>query len=92
MDAAIDQWPEWWRAGDAEAFAGAYLERPGRRTRSGLAWEYHTALVTERNARMARRLADWLEGEETCFVTLAFCIWCLRGTASSAVLRRWDTP
>ena len=44
-----------------------------------LAWEYHTALVTERNARMARRLADWLEGEETCFVTLGLLHLVLEG-------------
>ena len=35
-----------------------------------LAREYHAALVTERNMRMARQMAQWLEGENTCFVTL----------------------
>lgn len=79
MDAAIDQWPEWWRAGDAEAFAGAYLDGLAAEPDQELAWEYHTALVTERNARMARRLADWLEGEETCFVTLGLLHLALEG-------------
>src|SRR5699024_9817666 len=26
MDAVIDRWPDWWRMGDAEAFARAYLD------------------------------------------------------------------
>lgn len=72
MDGAIDQWPQWWRAGDAEAFASAYLDGMAAEPDQNLAREYHDALVTQRNARMARRMAGWLEAEENndYFVTL----------------------
>ena len=70
MDAVIDRWPDWWRMGDAEAFARAYLDGMAAEPDQDLAREYHAALVTERNMRMARQMAQWLEGENTCFVTL----------------------
>ena len=70
MDAVIDRWPDWWRMGDAEAFARAYLDGMAAEPAQDLAREYHAALVTERNMRMARQMAQWLEGENTCFVTL----------------------
>ena len=70
MDASIDQWPDWWRAGDVEAFASAYLDGMAAEPNQALAREYHAALVTDRNARMACRMAEWLETGETYFVTL----------------------
>ena len=90
MDAAIDQWPEWWRAGDAEAFAGAYLDGLAAEPDQELAWEYHTALVTERNARMARRMAEWLEAEEEgdYFVTLGLLHLVLEGDSVPGCLEK----
>lgn len=72
MDASMDQWPQWWREGDADAFAAAYLEGMEAEEEEQLAREYHRALITERNAGMARRIAQWLEeGEDhSYFVTL----------------------
>ena len=70
MDASIDLWPDWWRAGDVEAFASAYLDGMAAEPDQALAREYHAALVTDRNARMACRMAEWLETGETHFVTL----------------------
>lgn len=70
MDATIAQWPEWWRAGDAQAFANRYLSaylEPGYETESA---EYHSKLVTERNQRMAERLSALMAQGNTCFATV----------------------
>lgn len=70
VDKTIAQWPDWWRAGDAEAFAahylGAYLE-PGHETEGA---EYHQKLITRRNQAMTERLMTLLAEEPTCFVTV----------------------
>ena len=90
MDAAIDQWPEWWRTGTADAFADAYLEGMAAEPDQELAGEYHAALVTERNARMARRMAEWLEAEEEggYFVTLGLLHLVLEGDSVPGCLEK----
>ena len=70
LDASIAQWPQWWKNGDANAFAAEYLKgylAPGYEE---LCAEYHARLITERNARMTRRLAALLEGGGSYFVTV----------------------
>ena len=70
MDATIALWPTWWRAGDAQAFADQYLQsylEPGYEAEGA---EYHNALITQRNARMADRLYALLEKGGTLFVTV----------------------
>lgn len=70
MDATIALWPQWWREGDAQAFAGHYLAsylEPGHET---VCAEYHRTLITARNARMADRLETLLQSGSTCFATV----------------------
>ena len=70
MDSTISQWPEWWRQGDTASFADTYLSaylEPGHET---VCAEYHARLVTERNKRMADRLAVLLEDGGRYFVTI----------------------
>jgi len=70
MDTTIAQWPDWWRTGDAEAFANAYLStylEPGHEV---VCAEYHRKLITQRNAHMAEGLVKLLESGDTCFVTV----------------------
>lgn len=70
MDSTIALWPAWWRAGDAQAFADQYLQsylEPGFEAEGA---EYHQALITQRNARMAERLYAMLEKGGTFFVTV----------------------
>ena len=75
LDADIDQWPAYWQAGDAQAFADSYWE--GRRDITdedelALADEYHDALITNRNLLMADRLETMLTdgGVHVYFVTI----------------------
>lgn len=70
-ETSLDEWPAWWRDGDAEKFAAAYGEENDL-TDASLAKEYHDRLVTERNQKMARRLQALLEGGEahSYFVTV----------------------
>lgn len=71
MDADMAKWPDWWRDGNAEAFATSYLEGMAAEPRPELMAEYHQRLVTERNRRMALGLREMLEGEEhSYFVTV----------------------
>ncbi len=70
MDASVANWPDWWQAGDADAFSGQYLASyivPGY---EDVSLEYHTKLVTQRNTLMAQRLDALLQGGGTCFVTI----------------------
>ena len=70
MDTTIASWPEWWRAGNAQAFSEQYISSylaPGYEAECT---EYHTKRVTERNARMAERLAAMLESGGSYFVTV----------------------
>lgn len=90
MDAAMNQWPDWWAEGDADAFAQVYQEGMEQERNAALAQEYHRALVTERNARMARRMAQWLEAGEgqSYFVTLGLLHLVLPGDSVIAELER----
>lgn len=70
MDTTIAQWPDWWRAGNAQTFANNYLDtylEPGHEAEC---LEYHTQLVVNRNARMADRLDELLQSEGSYFVTV----------------------
>ena len=71
-DADIDQWPEWWKTGNAKAFAESYRLGLTRETDPELAKEYHHSLMTVRNRQMAQKLQAMLEKEEahTCFATV----------------------
>ena len=60
---SLKDWPDWWRLGDAEAFARAYREE-NLRADPALMSEYHDALVTRRNKIMAQELARLLESDE----------------------------
>ncbi len=70
MDASIRSWPDWWRDGDADAFADQYLATYLAPGHEDVCAEYHVKLVTERNRRMADRLAVMLEDGGTSFVTV----------------------
>ena len=71
-DADVSQWPGWWKEGNAQAFADSYLVSLIRETSPDLAQEYHQALMTGRNRRMAQELRSMLEDDEngSCFVTV----------------------
>lgn len=70
MDTTIAQWPDWWRTGNVEAFANAYLSTYLEPGHEAVCAEYHSKLVTQRNARMAEGLVKLLESGDTCFVTV----------------------
>lgn len=67
----LKDWPDWWQAGDAEAFAQAYQEE-NELTDPVLTAEYHDALITKRNKAMAHGLSLLLQDEQPhCyFVTI----------------------
>ncbi len=70
MDASINQWPTWWRTGDAAAFSSQYLGSyitPGYETQCQ---EYHDKLITQRNAHMAEKLGQMLQDGGNYFVTV----------------------
>ena len=60
-DASVRYWPEWWAAGNAEAFAQSYLQENVEDPHPELMQEYHEKLNAQRNVRMARRIAELLE-------------------------------
>jgi uncharacterized protein len=70
LDATITEWPAWWRAGNADAFAAQYLGSYLAPGYEDVCAEYHARLVTERNARMAARLSAMLANGGTYFVTV----------------------
>lgn len=72
MDAGITAWPEWWRDGNAGAFADSYLLSMRQDPEQALVAEYHQELVTERNVNMAQELQKLLNGadEHSYFVTI----------------------
>ena len=71
IDADMASWPAQWRDGDAKAFADSYWKGHREEARQELVEEYHRKLVTERNIRMADRLAAMMEEEpRTYFVTI----------------------
>ena len=63
-DADVEHWPEWWKEGNAQAFADSYLLGLTKETSPDLAREYHQALMTGRNRRMAQHLQTMLENDE----------------------------
>lgn len=71
-DEDIDQWPEWWKNGDAQAFAASYTLGLTRETSPELAQEYHQKLMTARNEQMAEKLQQMLESGDShsYFVTV----------------------
>lgn len=71
-DENVDQWPQWWKTGNAEAFASSYRSGLEKEASPELAQEYHQKLMTERNRQMAGKLQEMLENDEqhSYFVTL----------------------
>ena len=66
------KWPDWWREGNADAFADSYQQELKAEKQPELAREYHEALMTRRNVLMAERLARLLEDDtgRSYFVTV----------------------
>jgi len=64
-DEDIEHWPDWWKAGDAQAFADSYTMGLTSDTPPELAQEYHQKLMTTRNLQMAEKLQYMLENEES---------------------------
>lgn len=64
----VESWPRWWADGDAQAFAASYVQE--QQEEPELAAEYHEALITRRNKRMAERLEPWLRGDQSGLVTV----------------------
>lgn len=63
-DVDMENWPSWWKEGDAQAFADSYEHSLLKETSPELAQEYHQALMTDRNVRMANALREMLESPE----------------------------
>ena len=71
-DEDLRSWPEWWTAGNAEAFAQSYLRSLKAEEKPELAKEYHDSLVSQRNLSMADTLCELLESDRfmNCFATI----------------------
>ncbi len=82
----LQKWPQWWAEGNAQAFAQAYEQEQREEAEPALAREYHEALITRRNKRMAQRLAEWLRGEEDGVATLGLMHLVLPGDSVLAEL------
>ena len=67
-DEDIDLWPDWWRDGNAQAFAASYTNGLSKEASPELAREYHAALMTTRNRQMAQKLCNMLESENHSYV------------------------
>lgn len=65
----VNQWPSWWRDGNAEAFR-EYYSQSFTSADEQLYLEYQDKLVTRRNALMAERLDAMLKQGGTYFVTV----------------------
>lgn len=72
LDEDLRHWPEWWKTGNAQAFAETYLRGLEKEERPELTREYHETLMTRRNRSMAQSLAQMLEDSEIgdSFVTV----------------------
>lgn len=68
----LTKWPAWWAEGNAQAFAETYRVGMAGEQEPQLAQEYHEALITTRNRRMAQTLREWLEAgeQQSYFVTV----------------------
>lgn len=71
-ESGLKHWPGWWAQGDAQAFADAYEQEMAGEQEPALAREYHDALITHRNQRMAHTLQQMLESPQggSFFVTV----------------------
>ena len=71
-DEDLSSWPLWWVDGNADAFAKSYLKSQENEKEPALAQEYQNSLITLRNQKMAKKLADLLETgkEKQYFVTI----------------------
>ncbi len=67
--ATVDQWPAWWRDGDAEAFRDFY-RLSFESADAALYTEYQDKLITRRNTLMAARLDAMLQSGGSYFVTV----------------------
>ncbi len=76
---SLAQWPLWWRDGDANSFAAEYAQDDS--LPADLMEEYHQALVTGRNRRMAEALAHMLveDSSHSFFVTIGLMHLVLEG-------------
>ncbi len=63
-DEDVEKWPEWWKNGNAQAFADSYRNGMTKEKNPELAKEYHHALMTVRNVTMAQKLQEMLEDNE----------------------------
>lgn len=88
MDADVEHWPVWWKDGNAQAFAESYLLGLTKETSPDLAQEYHQALMTGRNRRMAQKLQNMLENDapNSYFVTVGLMHLVLPGDSVIAEL------
>jgi len=64
-DQDVEHWPQWWRDGNAQAFADSYRHGLESEKSPELAMEYHQSLLVRRNQHMAQKLQTMLESEET---------------------------
>ena len=60
----IEKWPEWWKKGNAQAFADSYIQEMQEETSPEMAYEYHQALLSTRNHHMTEKLCEMLEDEQ----------------------------
>ena len=82
----LQKWPQWWAEGNAQAFAEAYEQEQREEAEPELAREYHEALITRRNRRMAQRLDQWLRGDQNGVATIGLMHLVLPGDSVLAEL------
>jgi len=63
-DQDVDRWPDWWKEGNARAFADSYIRGMSGEASPELANEYHQSLLVRRNQHMAQNLQQMLEEGE----------------------------
>ena len=88
MDSTMASWPEWWKKGEADQFAAAYQQGMAEETYSEWMQEYHDELVAKRNQRMAEKIAELLEEDESCFVTVGLMHLVLPGDSICSELEK----
>jgi uncharacterized protein len=82
----VNQWPSWWRDGNAEAFREYYSQFFASADEQ-LYLEYQDKLVTRRNALMAERLDAMLRQGGTYFVTVGLLHLIPEGDSILSLLR-----
>ncbi len=88
LDATVASWPAWWSAGQADEFARQYLSNYIEPGYEDVCAEYHSKLMTERNARMAEQLAAMLEAGGCTFATVGLMHLVLADDSIVAILRQ----